>query len=237
MRYIVRGRGKREVARDSIRTGERGVLLVMEELLHRGVNPYKPAVDDHGVDLMLLNGLRIQVKAAHLSHSDSKYPLRSRNYIFSCAKNTFGSGYRRVQNRRIFSDECDFVLFVGLDQRRFWIVPSPVVDAHGDMSIIMRECDDPPTLQKINEMLSKGMLKTEVAKELGCCETTIWKRGKGFRERNSKVRYLRSFEDRWDLLDRKSAVHEFDSVPNFSSIYERDPGFAGTLAGPISVAA
>jgi len=202
----------------------------MEELLRQGINPYRPVVDDHGVDLMLLNGLRLQVKSAHLSAPNKG---RSRSYVFSCAQNVYGIGYRRIQKRRTFANECDFVIFVGLDQRRFWILPATLIDAYGDMSIVMRECDSAPTLLKINEMLGKGMLKTEIAKELGCCETTIWKRGKGFRERNCKLSLIRSYEDRWDLVVNPEADKEA-AQPSLPKIYERNEDFVATLAGPIA---
>lgn len=51
---------------DMLKLGEAGQLRVMSELILRGHCPYRPVVDDHGVDILLSNGLRIQVKTVKL---------------------------------------------------------------------------------------------------------------------------------------------------------------------------
>jgi hypothetical protein len=217
---------------DHSKVGEQGVSLAVVELLERGLSPYRPVVDDHGVDLLLLNGIRIQVKSAHLS----KYRScdRSRTYQFSCSQNVYGTGGRAralTWKRRVFASYCDFLILVGLDQRRFWVVPAAFVDAYGDMNLTMSERDDPAELLRINELVEQGKELTEIANELGCSVTTVWKRRKGIRARRTKVKALRAYENRWDLLKNPKADEPSVQLP---TIYERDPDFVATLAGPIA---
>jgi len=109
--------------------GERGVLKVIDELLARGLSPYRPVVDD-GVDIMLSSGLRIQVKTANLTcHGRSKNgELRYRAYAFSPEGVRFT---QQVPNKPTFtwtqrkkSSQVDFYVLVGLNENRFWIVAS-----------------------------------------------------------------------------------------------------------------
>lgn len=117
-------------------TGEQGVSLVIAELLARGLRPYRPVVDNHGVDLMLLDGTRLQVKAANLSKAYTKDRRTGEShhrgrmcYQFSTQRTVIGTNekLRRVgitYEYRNFADEVDFLIFVGIDEHRFWIVPS-----------------------------------------------------------------------------------------------------------------
>jgi hypothetical protein len=214
------------------KTGEQGVLLVAAKLLELGMNPYAPFVDDHGVDIMLPSGLRIQVKAAHLSRQRKND--KHRQYQFSCQQNVYGTGGRAralTWKHRVFAKECDFLVLVGLNENRFWVVPSAAADAYGGTSIILGQVS-PPTAEEIKELIGQGKELQDVAYELGCSTTTVWKRKNGIRaDRGLKIRELRDYENRWELLANPKADEPTFNAP---TIYERDKEFVATLAGPIA---
>lgn len=89
-------------------TGLAGELRVMSELLLRGHNPAKSYLE-HGADLVLENGLRIEVKSKHVSMK-----VHDR-YSFS-----FRGGARQ-QNQGL--QHCDFVICWCIDENSFYIVP------------------------------------------------------------------------------------------------------------------
>lgn len=110
----------------TVKTGEMGVALVIVELLARGFSPYRPVVDDHGVDIMLLNGNRIQVKSAKLTGKKTGKQWYTR-YRFSLNKFAWTKIEQGSTKARDVADDADFVILVGIDQRRFWIVPSSIL--------------------------------------------------------------------------------------------------------------
>jgi hypothetical protein len=117
-------------------TGKVGEHLVIAELLQRGFKPFVPVVDDHGVDIMLPNGNRIQVKAANLSviwqtrkEGGKAFPTSKRGYQFNLQRTVFGTKEKLqtvgiTYTRRDISVEADFLVLVGIDQHKFWVVPT-----------------------------------------------------------------------------------------------------------------
>ncbi|KKK93136.1 hypothetical protein LCGC14_2695900 [marine sediment metagenome] len=93
--------------------GLAGEFRVMSELLLRGHNPAKSYLNS-GADIILENGLRIEVKS---SHKTSRMPRPS--YLF-----TLKGGAR--DKRQNLSD-CDFVIFWCIDDDCFLIIPTSVV--------------------------------------------------------------------------------------------------------------
>ncbi|HXN71541.1 MAG TPA: hypothetical protein VN861_03195 [Candidatus Acidoferrales bacterium] len=128
--------------------GEQGVALVIAELLVRDFKPYRPVVDDHGVDIMLPDGLRIQVKAANLSRSwamnrktGKSGPTGKLAYQFSLQRTVFGTKEKlqtvgiTYEYRDVYR-ESDFLILVGFDERRFWIIPTSLVDGCKHVSLV-----------------------------------------------------------------------------------------------------
>src|SRR5437867_747185 len=106
--------------------GQAGVYQVASQLCLRGYNPMFPCVD-HGADLVLEGGVRLQVKAGKLRYS-KVYPQGA--YWFHIERS-------RLINRRqigVKIDDwtviCDFAVFWGIDENRFWIVPAPELNGH-----------------------------------------------------------------------------------------------------------
>lgn len=92
--------------------GQAGVFRVASRLLMLGHVPSFPSVDT-GVDIILDNGLRLQVKSSHLRHHKG-YPFGA--YCFSAEDNNFGN------RKRDWTKVCDFLCFWGIDEDRFFVV-------------------------------------------------------------------------------------------------------------------
>jgi len=92
--------------------GLAGEFRVMSELLLRGHNPAKSYLEN-GVDLVLENGLRIEVKSAH------KQKLkRTSGYHFSL---------RCGHEKKKLQDSFDFIICWCLDDECFYIVPRGII--------------------------------------------------------------------------------------------------------------
>lgn len=119
--------------------GQAGVYRACSELLLRGVNCSIPVVDT-GVDILLHDGRRVQVKATKLAarrSKDKQAPSLGPAYRFTLSVKQHGNfdqgSWRRTATSRPFvlrsySDEVDFLVLWGVDEDRFWIVPAAVCD-------------------------------------------------------------------------------------------------------------
>lgn len=185
--------------------GQAGVYRVASELMLRGFNPKFPAVDC-GADLEIEGGIRIQVKAAHLrTQGYAAYPQGA--YWFKLARGPVAHGNHGVRPRspRIFSRDCEFVVFWGIEQHRFWIVPAPILD--GRHLVVL----GPDTwwvdvdVNQIKEMSNSGMTQTDIAKSLGTTRATVDRRLRGMYAQPSEARALthkvRDCEGKWDLIE------------------------------------
>lgn len=96
---------------DNIAVGMAAELRVMSELVIKGFNPAKSYMDK-GVDLILENGKKIQVKASNSLHNYGG----TRGNLFQ-----LGRGNKK---RRDGSKFVDFYIFWVINSMDFWIVPS-----------------------------------------------------------------------------------------------------------------
>lgn len=196
-------------ARNSARIqGQAGVYRVASELMLRGFNPKFPAVDC-GADLEVEGGVRLQVKAAHLRTGCSVYPLGA--YWFKLARGPVVHGNHGIKPRspRIFSRDCEFVIFWGIEQHRFWIVPAPLLDGRHlvvlgpDMGWVNVD------LCRAKEMRDSGMTLADIGIAFDTTETTIRRRLQGLYSQPVEARMLthkvKDCEGKWDLIE--SAVN------------------------------
>lgn len=94
-------------------TGLAGEFRVMSELLLRGHNSAKSYLED-GADVLLENGLRIEIKSAH------KLPQKRTNaYLFDLRR-----GYGHLSNAL---ECCDYLICWCIDDHLFYIVPSEMI--------------------------------------------------------------------------------------------------------------
>jgi len=119
--------------------GQAGVYRVCAELLVRGVNCAIPTVDT-GVDILLLDGRRVQVKATRLASrrsKDKQAPSLGPAYRFTLSVKGFGNPHqgswrRHASSRpfvlRSYSNEVDFLVLWGVDEDRFWVIPAAICD-------------------------------------------------------------------------------------------------------------
>lgn len=190
---------------DTIRIGEAGVLRVMSELILRGHAPYKPAVDDHGVDLMLGSGVRLQVKTATLrthrktNQNRRKNEFLSTGYYLSLGWCQAGRVHTPVRRKRMYSEECDYFIIWGIDENRFWIVPSFVLDNRTCLVLGPRT---KASEQQILDLAKQGLGLNEIADRLGVCPVTVWKQKNGTRGKmGAFTNAVRTCENRWDFLN------------------------------------
>ena len=94
--------------------GKAGELRVASELLLRGIDVYLPC-GDFGIDLILQNGLKIQVKTANKSRH-GKYQYYTFNF----------HSWRKVGKHYIPHnlEDIDFIVLWLLGTERFFIIPA-----------------------------------------------------------------------------------------------------------------
>ena len=160
-------------------TGKGGEFVVAGQLLLRGVNVYFPAAD-YGVDLIAGNGCRIQVKTASLRHSKNIKKWYNGVYSFHFRRTKFlatSSGTIKRRTSRKFSDYCDIVILFGVDDNRFWIIPSQSID--GAQTVFMGPDPSRAYEQDANKMRSmraEGLSTYQIAEKMGLHQSTVWER-------------------------------------------------------------
>jgi len=174
-------------AKQAAYTGKAGEYIVAGQLMLRGEKILWPSVDV-GYDLMTRAGCRIQVKTAHLYTAKETpryfFPLRDK--------------------RNLFSEVCDYVVFYGIEQNRFWIVPSALVDSCTGV-----ELGYEPSLRRftgsikdMREMIALGYSRGKVAKHYGIARTSLQQfldSGKDFVD-ETVVSKMRSCEGCWESI-------------------------------------
>lgn len=192
-------------AKCQISVGQAGVYRVLSELIFRGHAPYTPTADDHGVDILLPTGIRIQVKTANLITRKLKHQRgisESTRYRLSLGWTTVGAKRAHVKRKRKYSEECDYFVIFGVQENRFWIVPSFIMDGHTCLELGKRPA---VSSEQVKAMLDSGKGVLETAAALGVSRGTVWYRKHGDLKRGSWVRGVRQCEDRWDFLNAPPA--------------------------------
>lgn len=107
----------------SILFGMAGQLRVASELLLRG---FKPALGfvDTGVDLILDNGITIQVKSSHLLRVDGKKKMQPAYYFI--LRHWTKKGPRPLR-------DVNYIICWGIDTNEFWIIPRECVEGLSTM--------------------------------------------------------------------------------------------------------
>ncbi len=101
----------------TLRTGLAGEFRVMAKLLLEGFNPAKSYLQD-GADLVLDNGLRLEVKTSHRATipPNSSKKGRRRTYNFNI-----------TDRHRKRTQECDFFILWCVDDDTLYVIPSDKV--------------------------------------------------------------------------------------------------------------
>lgn len=106
--------------------GQAGVWEVASQLALRGMYPLFPGIDK-GYDLVLENGLRIQVKTATLKiyGGDKRYLA----YCFDCRGKKWNPELKQVRpsGHKDYATRADYYVLWGVDENRFWVIPTSEV--------------------------------------------------------------------------------------------------------------
>lgn len=188
--------------------GKAGEYAVAAQLMMRDVRVYFPA-SDYGVDLLTQEGCRIQVKSAHVSATEKMIAQHGEGaYIFPLPKHkrVAVSDSRSVRRSKpSFVVTCDFVVFWGIEQNRFWIVPAAVCD-QSYLFALGRTSSKTKFVGKIEdlrEMLSLGYTQTEIARKYGMHRASIsalLSREGFYGQKADVVASARACENDWDAI-------------------------------------
>lgn len=104
-------------------TGQAGVYAVAARLSLAGHSVYFPSVDE-GVDIMLGNGLKLQVKCGRY-HADTK--TAGRYHVLAADKvRKYRDG--KIQDvKRGYAQSVDFVVYWAIEENRFFVFPAAEV--------------------------------------------------------------------------------------------------------------
>jgi hypothetical protein len=115
---------KRQYGRGFQLQGAAAVWQAASQLALREHNPLFPGLDE-GYDLQINNGLRLQVKSATIQYRSSvNYPLGA--YCFGLRRGAWDGSKKAYtrSNLRSYSEVADFFVLWGIDENRFFILPT-----------------------------------------------------------------------------------------------------------------
>lgn len=115
--------------RGNRRIGTAAEHRVISELLLRGFNPYIVVLDE-GIDLMLENGKRIQIKSAHLQKQPTRGYVYGR-YIFNSRKRYYEKARFPWDRLPKVREHVDFVICWGINDDVFYIIPATEIPPTG----------------------------------------------------------------------------------------------------------
>lgn len=127
---------------------------------------------------MAENGCRIQVKTTHSLPEDNKANYPAGAYWFALPKvrirSTSTVGKFRVVKRPKFSDICDVVVFYGMEDDRYWIVPAKFCDG---VSAFVMGFENPRRfsgdINELRELNKNGMSHEKIAEKFNCHRVTV----------------------------------------------------------------
>lgn len=187
--------------------GKAGEHRVIAELMLRGHCPSIPEVDN-GVDMILENGLNLQVKTSHLGHTSKPHPSYKLGYYrFNLLETGYKAKYQNVV--RDWTVHCDYLVLWGIDEDRFWVLPAT---KDRGMVIVPAKKEDRAAVIDIvaaKDMHARGMTIFAISKELGVSWPTVKEHLTGSRKgtrADTMTRKILQYENRWDLLDVNKTV-------------------------------
>lgn len=182
----------------TVAQGQAGVYRVLCELILRGHRPYSPATDI-GVDILLEQGIRIQVKTTMRASVHRRFSEGTFLFSLSAAAR-IRAGAVISKQARVFSAACDFIVLWAIEAERFWIVPAAVLDnRHTAMITPTKQWRDFDSAQ-VDTLKAQGMTIAAIAKHLGVAPRTVTRRQTTFQTPRTPYTYLQSYENKWDLI-------------------------------------
>lgn len=185
--------------------GEASVLAAGVHLLYQGYTVHKPLVDDDGVDLSILKGTkaaRIQVKCS------SRLDKKKHGGTVSCYEFTLAAvraSSNGIETRlRKFSDQVEFVILHGVDEDKYWIVPSAMLD--GKKSVIIYSTSRSKLdidWESIKVRREAGETFQSLGDSVGLSASAVLERLRGTTKDAGTfmANQLRACENAWHLID------------------------------------
>lgn len=188
-------------------TGKAGEYAVAAQLILRGVEIYFPCTD-FGVDILTDSGCRIQVKTSHLvctpkmiekrGEGQYSYPLRRMRRL------PVSDNKSKMVPLAPLSAICDFLVLWGIDQNRFWIVPSKVADK---TQVLILGAPQPRkfvgSMEDVRQMVKLGYTHQQIANHYNVCREsiTVFLNRKDFEGREPDGTMLaRQCENAWESI-------------------------------------
>lgn len=207
--------------------GQAGVHAVAAQLLLHGISPCFPAVDI-GADIVTADGIKVQVKSARIRHQKlhGKPMHRYGAYWFKLSTRIkVRAGFRITQERRIFSEECDFVVLWGVEDNKFWVVPAALLDGKTGCTVGRPAGWVDADIEAVREAREEGRTWREIASSLGLKLGTTFRSGRGARDQMApRTRYtqaVRECEGRWDfILGASAALSQAEAAVSANAIPE-----------------
>lgn len=182
-------------------TGQAGVWQVASQLALRGLHPHFPGVD-FGYDLLVDRGIRIQVKSARLRKQRTVYPDGA--YWFKFWRTPVATRTAvRFRGAYDYSKVSDFVILWGIDEHRFWVVPSLLLAKTQCFIVGPQGFYKRQEFVQTKNLAAMGLSTPEIAARLGLTRQAVHYHLRGGRKRLPKrtvSAQVRECEDRWDLI-------------------------------------
>ncbi len=183
-------------------TGQAGVWQVASQLALRGLNPYFPGVD-LGCDLLAEGRVRLQVKAASLRTHTRVYPDGA--YYFKFWQSSIVTGARNIRRRgqRDYTNCADFMMLWGVNENRFWVVPTALVARTSGLVLGPRGFHQRQDFVDARALRATGLTQQEIGNRLGISQVAVSYQLRGGRTRLPRQTVgaqVRQLEDRWDLI-------------------------------------
>lgn len=181
--------------------GKAGEYAVASQLLIRELSVAWPAVDE-GFDLQTKNGCRVQVKSSHI---DGQTRRGHKYYWFPVCKTKrviLKSKIERIPCAKL-SECCDVVVFWGIEENRFWIVPAKICDSK---TAFILGCPDTKrfygNLDEMRNMRELGYSYGDIGKHYSLHAGNVRKfiLSGAPEVKRSGDSLVRSYENRWDLI-------------------------------------
>jgi hypothetical protein len=195
-----------ENQRMSSLVGKAGEHAVACQLMLRGLDVGFLGVGV-GTDLVAENGCRIQVKSGHLCNSDKRgsahYMILLRKTVAYRRRSTVDSE-PKVLYRKPFSEMCDVVVFWGIEQNRFWVVPSKLCDDCYAVRLGMDLVTRPRFVENIADvrsMVDLGYSHSQIATHYGTTRAIIQRFLAGGKDCDESVTaQMRACENDWGKI-------------------------------------
>lgn len=214
-----------EQAPQSLLVGQAGVWRVASMLALRGTNPHFPGVD-HGYDLVTDRGCRIQVKAASL-RKNSAYPDGA--YWFKFWQATILSGMSNVRERgaKDYSECSDVVVLWGIDEDRFWLLPSSVLAKTQCLTVGPKGFYQRDEFAEAKKLRAEGLSQQEIGDRLGISQAAVSYQLRGGRKTlptETMSAKARANENRWEIITDFVSTVGWRRVSPLQSGVEPDGG-------------